>query len=67
MKNEITIKNNKFQIIGYIETDEKGNKTVLDFYRRVLGYYDASTDTTRDFYRRVIARGDAAAMLLNQQ
>ena len=66
MKKEITIRNSKLQIIGYIETDEKGNKTVRDFYRRVLGYYDASTDTTRDFYRRVIARGDAAAMLIDR-
>ena len=66
MKKEITIRNSKLQIIGYIETDENGNKTVRDFYRRVLGYYDASTDTTRDFYRRVIARGDAAAMLIDR-
>ncbi len=67
MKQEITIRNDRLQIIGYIEIEDNGNKTVRDFYRRILGYYDANTDTTRDFYRRVVARGDVVGILFNTQ
>ena len=52
------------RIIGYIETDNNGNKIVRDFYRRVLGRYDKKHDVTRDFYNRIIARGDQSASLL---
>lgn len=52
------------RILGYIETDEKGNKVAKDFYRRVLGKYDAKQDVTRDFYNRIIAKGDITASLI---
>ena len=50
------------KIIGYISTDNLGNKTVMDFNRRVLGYYDARRDVTMDFYKRVIAYGDISGV-----
>lgn len=53
------------RIIGFIQEDEKGNKIVRDFHRRVLGRYDKVSNTTRDFYGRVIAKGDSSAMLFN--
>ena len=59
-----TIRDFYNRIIGYIETDQHGNKVVKDFYRRVLGKYDAKQDVTRDFYNRVIAKGDITASLL---
>ena len=52
------------RIIGYIETDSRGNKTVRDFYNRILGYYDAGQNVTRDFYNRIIAKGDSAVGLI---
>ena len=52
------------KIIGYIITDAEGNKTAKDFYRRILGYYDKSSNTTKDFYRRVVAKGDALVGLI---
>ena len=52
------------RIIGYIETDQHGNKVVRDFYKRIVGRYDAKQDVTRDFYSRIIARGDMTAALL---
>lgn len=58
-----TIRDFSGKIIGFIETDSRGNKTVRDFYMRVLGYYDKSQNVTTDFYRRVIARGDCCGML----
>ena len=61
-----TIKDFYGRIIGYIETDNKGNKIVRDFHRRVLGRYDKASNTTRDFYGRIVARGDQSAMLLNK-
>ena len=52
------------RIVGYIETDQHGNKVVKDFYKRIVGRYDAKQDVTRDFYNRIIARGDMTAALL---
>ena len=55
------------KIIGYICTDGLGNKTVMDFNRRILGYYDARTDATMDFYRRVIAYGDISGVFFKDE
>lgn len=52
------------KIIGYIQIDDKGNKIVRDFYRRILGKYDKASNTTRDFYGRIVARGDQSSMML---
>lgn len=59
-----TIRDFYNRIIGYIETDDKGNKIAKDFYRRVVGKYDAKQDVTRDFYNRIIAKGDLTASLI---
>ena len=55
------------RIIGYVETDENGNKTARDFYNRILGYYDAKLNVTRDFYNRIVARGDAVVGLIYEE
>lgn len=52
------------RILGYIETDEYGNKIVRNSYRKILGRYDKKQDVTRDFYNRIIGRGDLSSMLL---
>lgn len=52
------------RIMGYIETDNVGNKIVRDFYRVVLGKYDKKSNVTRDFYGRVIAKGDVSSSLI---
>lgn len=54
------------KIIGYIETDPTGNKTIRDFYRKIKGRYDKNLNVTRDFYGRIIARGDQSSMLLTK-
>ena len=59
-----TIRDFYNRILGYIETDDKGNKVARDFYRRILGRYDAKQDVTRDFYNRIIAKGDTTASLI---
>lgn len=65
MKEE-TLKDWTGKIIGYVQTDNYGNKILRDFYRKILGKYDKASDTTRDFYGRKVARGDQLLILLNK-
>lgn len=58
-----TIRDFHGRIIGYIETDDNGNKTIKNFYGKILGYYQKSDNTTRNFYRKIIARGDQSSAL----
>ena len=64
---EKTIKKFGGKIIGYISTDAAGNKTVMDYNRRILGFYDARRDETTDFYRRVIAYGDISGVFFKNE
>ena len=48
--------------VGFIDTDASGNKTVMDFSRKILGYYDASRNVTTNFYRSIVAYGDATGV-----
>lgn len=63
--NEEIIKDWKGKVIGYIQTDNKGNKIIRDFYRRILGRYDKALNVTKDFYGRLVAKGDQSSMLFN--
>ena len=55
------------QTIGYIETDtETGNKVGMDFYKRIVGYYNKKLDVTMDFYKRIVGRGDILASLISE-
>lgn len=65
MSNRQVIKAWNGKIIGSVETDAQGNKTVRDFYGKILGRYIKSLDVTRDFRGKMIARGDQSAMLLS--
>lgn len=54
------------KIIGFINTDTvTGNKTVTDFYGRIVGRYVKRLNVTQDFYGRRVAIGDHCAILLN--
>ena len=52
--------------IAKIETKPNGDKTIRDFYGRILGKYDAATNTTRDFYGRVVAKGECLTILIEK-
>lgn len=68
MKDKIAIREWTGKIIGWLETDTiTGNKTIRDFYGKILGTYDKKLDLTRDFYGRMIAKGDQLSMLLNRK
>lgn len=62
--NEQKIQDWTGRIIGWIETKPDGSKVIRDFYRRIVGRYNARTDYTEDFYGRKIAKGDQSSMLL---
>ena len=62
--NKETIRDFYNRIIGYVETDNNGNKTARDFYNRILGYYDKKLNVTRDFYNRIVAKGDSVVGLI---
>ena len=53
------------QVLGIVQTDEKGNKIVRNFPgMQRLGYFDAEHNVTRNFYGQIIARGDTAVSLI---
>ena len=64
MTQEQTIRDFYGRILGFIETDDKGNKIARDFYRRIVGRYDKTRDVTTDFYGRVLTKGDTVASLI---
>lgn len=61
---EEVIKDFYHRIIGYVQTDNQGNKKAFDFYRRLLGTYNKQQNVTKDFYNRIVARGDAVVSLI---
>lgn len=61
------IKNFYNQIIGYLEEDSQGNKKAFDFYNRLLGTYEKSTNLTKDFYRRIVGKGDLTSALIYEE
>lgn len=66
MDKEEVLKDWRGKIIGYIITDQYGNQTIKDFYRRTLGKYDKRLNVTKDFYGRLVAKGNQLQMLLNK-
>ncbi len=56
------------KVIGSVETDTvTGDKTIKDFYGRILGKYVKKLNVTKDFYGRVVAKGDQSSMLFSTQ
>ena len=60
----VTLKDYSGKVLGYIEVENNGNKTVKNFYKQVLGYYDADRNVTLNFYKQIVARGDMCSMLI---
>ena len=55
-----TIREYGGKIIGYVDTDSKGNQTVRSFYGNIVAMYDASSNTTRLFAGPIISIGNTA-------
>lgn len=52
------------KILGFVDKEANGKKTLRDFQGRILGTYDPVLDVTREFGGRQVAKGDALMMLL---
>ena len=50
--------------IGWIETDERGNKRVYSFSKGLVGYYYKDTNRTVTVGGKIIAYSDCATALL---
>ena len=48
------------RIVGYYEISPNGDKTIRDFYGKILGYYEKQRNLTKSFYGRIICYGDAS-------
>lgn len=64
MASRQTLKNDRYQIIGYVETDRNGEQTITDEKYHTLGYYDPRTNTTKDRQFRRIGYGNLLTTLL---
>ncbi len=64
MSQRVKIQDWTGKIIGFVDIDFDGKKTVRDFYGKILGYYKPNLDITTDFYGRQIAKGDQSGMLI---
>ena len=52
-------------IMGYILTDTStGNERATDFYGRILGYYNKSSDFTSAFNGQILNKGNTLASLI---
>jgi hypothetical protein len=63
MKRE-TLRDASFNIIGYVETDDRGNKTVRDPSFQTKGFYSKGSDVTQDSSFKNLAWGDQTRILL---
>ncbi len=52
--------------IGWIETDERGNKRVYSMTKGVVGYYYKDTNRTVTAGGKIVACSDCATVLLFQ-
>ena len=48
------------KILGWVETDSRGNQIVRNFSGKIVAKYDAQGDRTTDFAGRVLSRGNTA-------
>jgi hypothetical protein len=63
MKRE-TLRDASFNIVGYVETDDRGNKTVRDPSFQTKGFYSKGSDVTQDSSFKNLAWGDQTRILL---
>ena len=62
--NKETIRDRNGKIVGWVDTDQYGNKTARDFYGKIKGRYKKTSNTTIDYYGRIVSYGDATVSLL---
>jgi hypothetical protein len=58
------IRDDRYRILGYVETDGAGRQRALNARFGVVGYFEPIRDETRDSAHRIVARGNALAALI---
>ena len=48
------------RVLGFVETDKKGNQIVKNFGGKVLARYNAEKDWTTDYAGKLLSRGNTA-------
>ena len=67
-KNDKEIKQLKQTKYSIAKTERKMiDKTVKDFYGRILGKYNKKLNVTKDFYGRLVAKGDQTGLLFKDK
>ena len=51
MSKTITLKDDHYRIIGYVEVRDNGDKVLKDDHYRIKGYYDARSNVTKEIGR----------------
>ena len=58
------IKDNRFQIVGYVETGRDGKQRGLNARFAIVGYFDPARNETKDSAHRIVARGNTLSALI---
>ncbi len=59
-----TLKDDRYRVIGYIETKPDGSQVGKDARYRIRGYYDPKTNKTKDARYRIVGTGNLLASLV---
>ena len=60
----ITLRDDCFRIIGYVDLSPNGDKILRNEKFQILGYYKKQSDVTKDARFMIIGRGDVLTSLL---
>ncbi|KQT90359.1 hypothetical protein [Methylobacterium sp. Leaf466] len=64
MAHRQTLKDARFRVLGYLDTDLDGGQALSDAQFRRLGTYDPKTNVTKDSQFRKIGQGNLLTTLL---
>jgi hypothetical protein len=59
-----TIKDDRFRVIGYIESETSGRQVAKDARFRIVGYYDPKMNATKDDHFRIVGYGNLLSSLI---
>lgn len=60
-----TLKDSRFRIIGYIDTDTSGKQTARDHRFHIVGYYDPRANITKNERFAIVGHGNLLASLIS--
>ena len=59
-----TLKDDRYNIIGYIDTDSNGRQVGKDRRYNIVGYYDPKANQTKDARYNVVGQGNLLSGLI---